>query len=86
MKLEIEINEQTICNAIQKETINIVASKLQQWDFPDDVRRCVNHLWDANLERVVREVLADTDVLKAKVAALLERKIQGQLTALMKNK
>lgn len=85
MKLEIEISEQMICDAIQKEANEIVSNKIRRWDFPDDVKNCINHLWDANVERVVREVLDDTDTLKAKVAAVLERKIQGQLTALMKN-
>lgn len=85
MKLEIEISEQLICEAIQKEASNILSSKVK-WDFRDDVKKCIDHLWDANIERVVREVLDDTDAIRAKVVAVLERKIQGQLTYLMRNK
>ena len=86
MKLEIEISEQMICDAIQKEANEIVSNKIRRWDFPDDVKNCINHLWDANAERVVREVMEDTDAIRAKVLIALERKIQGQLTAIMKNK
>jgi hypothetical protein len=46
--------------------------------------KVVNKLWGENLEKVVREELANTDALREKVVATIERKIQGQLTALMR--
>lgn len=84
MKIEIEVSEELIREEIQRQAAKMISEKLCSWALKDNLTKVVNKLWDENMEKVVREELANTDALRAKVAATLERKIQGQLTALMK--
>ena len=84
MKIEIEVSEELIREEIQRQAAKMLLDKLAHWQLKDELTKVVNKLWGENVEKVVREELANTDALREKVVATLERKIQGQLTALMK--
>lgn len=84
MKIEIEVSEDVLREELQRQAAKMVLDKLGHWQLKDELNKVVNKLWDENMEKVVREELSNTDALRAKVASTLERKIQGQLTALMK--
>ena len=84
MKIEIEVPEDLLREEIQLQAAKMISQKLGNWQLKDELAKVVNKLWDENMEKVVREELANTDALREKVVATLERKIQGQLTALMK--
>ena len=84
MKIEIEVSEDLVREEVQRQAAKAIADKLGHWDLKNAIDKVVKKLWDENVEQVVREELANSDKLRAKVAATLERKIQGQLTALMK--
>ena len=84
MKIEIEVSEELIREEIQRQAAKAIAYRLGHWDLKNTLDRVLNKLWDENVEAVVREELANTDALREKVVATIERKIQGQLTALMK--
>jgi hypothetical protein len=84
MKIEVEVSEELIREEIQCQAAKMISEKLCSWALKDNLTKVVNKLWDENVNQVVREELANTDALRAKVAATLERKIQGQLTALMR--
>lgn len=84
MKIEIEVSEDLVREEVQRQAAKAIADKLGHWDLKNTLDRVVKKLWGENVEKVVREELSNTDALRAKVASTLERKIQGQLTALMK--
>ena len=84
MKIEIEVDEYMIREEVQRQAAKAIADKLNHWELKENLSKVLNKLWDENVEAVVREELANTDALRAKVVATIERKIQGQLTALMK--
>lgn len=86
MKIEIEIDEHMIREEILKLADKIIRNNCTAWGVGDQIRREVNLLWNDSIQAIVNEELAKADLLRAKIAATLERKIQGQLTALMKTK
>lgn len=86
MKIEIEIDERMIREEILKLADKIIRNNCTAWGVEDQIRREVNLLWNDSIQAIVNEELAKADLLRAKIAATLERKIQGQLTALMKTK
>ena len=77
-------SEDLIREEVQRQAAKVIADKLHHWEIEQAIKTVVNKLWNENVDRVVREELAKSDKLRAKVEAALERKIQGQLTALMK--
>lgn len=86
MKIEIEIDEHMIREEILKLVDRTIRNNCTAWGVEDQIRREVNLLWNDSIQAIVNEELAKADLLRAKIAATLERKIQGQLTALMKTK
>jgi len=86
MKIEIEIDERMIREEILKLADKTIRNNCTAWGVEDQIRREVNLLWNDSIQAIVNEELAKADLLRAKIAATLERKIQGQLTALMKTK
>ena len=86
MKIEIEVSEDVLREELQRQAARMMLDKLGHWQLKHELNKVVNKLWDENVEKVVREELANTDALREKVVATIERKIQGQLTALMKKR
>lgn len=86
MKIEIEIDEHMIREEILKLVDRTIRNNCTAWGVEDEIRREVNLLWNHSIQAIVNEELEKADLLRAKIAATLERKIQGQLTALMKTK
>lgn len=86
MKIEIEIDERVIREEILKLVDKTIRNNCTAWGVEDQIRREVNLLWNHSIQAIVNEELEKADLLRAKIAATLERKIQGQLTALMKTK
>ena len=84
MKIEIEVSEDVLREELQRQAARMLLDKMAHWQLKDELTKVVNKLWGENVEKVVREELANTDALREKVVATLGRKIQGQLTALMK--
>ncbi len=84
MKIEIEVSEDVLREELQRQAKKLLLDKLGNWQLKDELAKVVNKLWGENVEKVVREELANTDALREKVVATIERKIQGQLSALMK--
>ena len=84
MKIEIEVSEDMIREEVQRQAVKLLLDKLTNWQLNHELNKVVNKLWDEKVDQVVREELANTDALRAKVLATLERKIQGQLTTLIK--
>ena len=84
MKIEIEVSEDVLREELQRQAAKLLLDKLGNWQLKDELAKVVNKLWGETVEKVVREELANTDALREKVVATIERKIQGQLTTLMK--
>ena len=86
MKLEIEITEQEIKDAIERKVRVAVADQTNQWGADRMITDRVKALWPVVVDELILETLRDIPTLKAKIMAMVERKLQGQITALMKEK
>ena len=84
MRIEIEVSEDVLHEELQRQAAKILLDKLSHWQLNHELAKVVNKLWGENLEAIVKKELANTDALREKVVATIERKIQGQLTALMR--
>jgi len=86
MKLEIEITEEEIKNAVERKVRVAVADQTNQWGADRKITDRVKELWPIVVDELIFEVLRDLPTLKEKVLMMVERKLQGQVTALMKAK
>lgn len=87
MKLEIEITEAEIVEAIRRKARIAIAEYAEQdWFRNDEIRKKIKQFWNATVDKIVQEELSNSDAVKAKVIKMVEAKLQSQVTALMKVK
>ena len=86
MKLEIEISEDDIRSAIERKVRVAIATETDSWKTDEAVKSKVRLFWQEAMEKIVKEELAKSDQLRAKVQAAIEAKLKGQITALMRVK
>lgn len=86
MKLEVEITEAEIRSAIERKIRVAVADESGTWAADNYIKKRVKTEWSAAVDRLVLELLADSDTLRLKVQASIEAKLKAQITALMKDK
>jgi hypothetical protein len=86
MKLEIEISEDEIRDAIARKVRVAIADQTDQWSVDEFIRNKVKAYWQEVADKMVKEVLADSETMRNKIVEAVERKLRSQVSALMKSK
>ena len=84
MKLEIEITEDEIHSAVERKIRAAVADQSNQWSADEYIKKQVKAQWQAAVDAMILDALNNSQALRDKIAAELERKIRAQLAAAMK--
>lgn len=84
MKLEIEITEDEIRSAVERKIRVAVADQSNQWGADEYIKKQVKAQWQTAVDAMIMEALNNSQALRDKIAAELERKIRAQLAAAMK--
>jgi len=84
MKLEIEITEDEIRSAVERRIRVAVADQSNQWGADDYIKKTVKAQWQTAVDAMILDALNNSQALREKIAAELERKLRAQLTAAMK--
>lgn len=84
MKLEIEITEDEIRSAVERKIRVAVADQSNQWSADEYIKKQVKAQWQAAVDAMILDALNNSQALRDKIAAELERKIRAQLAAAMK--
>jgi len=85
MKLEIEITEEELRNAIERKVRAAVADQTNSYGTDAYIKDQVKAHWKAGVDALVEEALKDSAVLRKKIAAELEKKLRAQLATALKN-
>jgi len=84
MKIEFEIPEAEIEIAAKDAAKKAVIARVNHWMSNDDISGKVRTLWLAELDRQIKESLSNSDQLKDKINAAIERKLKAKIEALMR--
>ena len=84
MKLEIEITEDEIRSAVERKIRVAVADQSIQWGADEYIKKQVKEQWQTAVNAMIFDALNNSQALRDKIAAELERKIRAQLAAAMK--
>ena len=84
MKLEIEITEGEIKDAIERKIRVAIADETNSYKADLLIRDCVKKQWNTTVQKMIAECLEDSPVLRAKIMASVEAKLKGQINAMMK--
>ena len=87
MKIEIEVTESDIKDAIERKArLAIVEYNDRKWLNDPIIAASIKKYWSETVDRIIQEQVADSDTIRQSVIKKIEAKIQGQVTALMKVK
>jgi hypothetical protein len=84
MKIEFEIPEAEIESAAKSAAAKAVMERVHRWTTNDDIAGKVRALWGAEIDKQISEALDNSDALKEKIAAAIERKLKAKIDALMR--
>ena len=84
MKVEIEITADEIKSAIERKVRTAVADQTNNYGCDTFIREQVKEHWKHVAEELVVEALKDSNTLREKIAAQIEKKIRAQLQVAMK--
>ena len=84
MKFEIEIPEDDLVAAIEKNVRQYVAAEAASWQVGEYIRDRIREKWKAAADLVIAEVLDNGPELRAKIAEEIEKKLRAQLTAALR--
>jgi hypothetical protein len=87
MKLDIEVTEAEISDAIRRKARLAIAEYTEaEWFRNDEIRKKIKQFWNETVDKIIQEELANSPAVKAKVVKMIEASLQRQVTALMKEK
>ena len=84
MKLEIEITEDEIRSAVERKVRVAVADQSNQWGADDYIKKQVKAQWTVAVDAMILDALSNSQELRNKISAELERKLRAQISAAMK--
>jgi len=84
MKLEIEITEDEIRSAVERKIRVAVADQSNQFGADEYIKKQVKAQWQTAVDAMILGALNNSQALRDKIAAELERKIRAQMAAAMK--
>ena len=86
MKLEIEITEDEIRNALERKVRTAIADQTNKWGTDIYIQNSVKKQWQAAVDEMIGEILQNSSELRTKIIEQVERKLRAQVTAAMKIK
>lgn len=84
MKLEIEVKESEIKDAIERNIRAAIANKMNSYMSEEIVKKRVSEAWSDAVDKVIAERLSDLPALSELVRKRIEAKITGKLNSLMR--
>lgn len=85
MKLEIEITEDEIRSEVERKIRSAISTQSNYWNADKYIKDQVQAKWETAVDAIIQDVLNNSQVVREKVEAEVERKIKAQLAALMKS-
>ena len=86
MKIEIEVTEAELKDALARHIRTAVADRVNHWGAQEEVQKKVKQAWDETVDALIKEQMANSEALKQKVQDAIEAKLKGQINALMRGK
>jgi len=84
MKIELEITEEEIRDALARKVRVAIADQTNQWSVDDFIKATVRKYWQEVADKMVKECLENSEDMRTRIIAAVERKLKSQVTALMK--
>lgn len=84
MKIEVEISEDEIRNAVELKIRSAVSDQSNHWSVDDYIKTQVKAQWQTTVDSMILDMLNNSQLLREKIATELERKLRSQLAAAIK--
>ena len=84
MKLEIEITEQEIKDALERRVRAAIAEQNNNWQASNHIKDRTKAFWDTTVDAMIVSILGDSETLKKMVADEVEKRIKARVAAALK--
>jgi hypothetical protein len=84
MKIEIEVTEAELKDALARHVRAAVADRVNAWGANQAIKTIVDAMYKDTVALIVAETMKDSPTIRAHVLEAIKAKIKGQLTRMMK--
>ena len=84
MKIEFEITDEEIKKILEESAREKARDILNSWQVETYIAKRIKDQWTESADLIVKEICDNSDSLRKIAMAAMERKINAQLTAVMK--
>ena len=84
MKIEIEVTEAELKDALVRHVRTAVADRVNAWGANHAIKTIVDTMYKDTVALIVEETMKDSPTIRAHVLEAIKAKIKGQLTRMMK--
>ena len=85
MKFQVEISEETLKTACNEKVKLEISRFVQSYQCEDSIKKKVRAAVPSAIDAIIADVLSDSEALRAKVVAEIERKMRLQIAAVMRS-
>lgn len=84
MKLEIEITEAEIKDAIERKIRQAIADRNNAWDSGEHIKGRIKEIWLESVDKIALELIGNSEVLHEMINKAVEAKVKARVTAALK--
>ena len=84
MKLEVEITEQEIKDALDRKVRQAIAEQNASWNAANEIKDRTKKAWSEAVESLLADILGSSAELKKMVDAEVEKRVKARVTAALK--
>lgn len=84
IKLNIDITSEELQKILQHKVKEAIAEHIASYSSTLYIRERVKTLWTSTVDTIVNEALKDSEMLRSKITAELEKKLRAQLAIALK--
>jgi hypothetical protein len=81
MKFEVEVSESEIKTITERSVRTAISNHMGQWGSDKYIKDQVKHYWTQMVDQLIQGELQNSEALREKVRAEIERKLRAQVSA-----
>ena len=84
MKIEIEVTEQDVREAVGRQIAEAVSAQSLRYQADEYIKAQVKAMWTPMVDQMIRDAIANSKAMRGKIADEIERKLRAQIGAVMR--
>jgi hypothetical protein len=83
IKIEVEITEEEVRNAVEHRIKDAIAKQLREWEVERYIGESLKRKWPGVIDSMIVEMVSNSETLKEEIARKIKEKLKRKISAIM---